>query len=237
MGHHSSIPNDALDDIAPEGGQCGGADWDGATICPAGSFCIVQNKSHSKCVPAPTAARKADPQMPAYVSSSSCGGGDALLQEVFATQNAWGDALVSISTTYETQGLAAATALAEKIIDAAYGYNYGPVLFKPTLTSGNQTQTFRPTREGALSYFVGGNPAFPNDTGFALKGWTKVDFDNNAIYLDCDIAMAMGNVHITNKDGSVTTVDKSFGYRRGEDGNLRIILHHSSLPNEILEVA
>ena len=40
----------------------------------------------------------------------------------------------------------------------------------------------------------------------------------------------MGNVHFTHKDGSVTTVDKSFGYQRGEDGNLRIVLHHSSLP-------
>merc|ERR1711992_523340 len=90
-------------------------------------------------------------------------------QESLAAQRAWGDALVSISTTYDSQGLAAAKALAEEVIDSAYGYNYGPVLFKPTLTTGSQT--FRTTRAGALAYFVGGDKAFPNDKGFALKGW------------------------------------------------------------------
>lgn len=52
-------------------------------------------------------------------------------------------------------------ALAEKVIDAAYGYQLGAVLFKPTLTVN--PQTFRTTREGALSYFVGGNPSFAQD--------------------------------------------------------------------------
>ena len=43
-------------------------------------------------------------------------------------------------------------------------------------------------------------------------------------------AMAMGNVHLMNKAGEIVTVDKSFGYTRGKDGELRIVLHHSSLP-------
>lgn len=42
--------------------------------------------------------------------------------------------------------------------------------------------------------------------------------------------MWMGWVKLTNKDGSVTTVDKSFGYKKDETGTLRIVLHHSSLP-------
>merc|ERR1719150_1329793 len=64
--------------------------------------------------------------------------------EVLAAQEAWGAALVDISMTYEAHGLAAATTRAGEIIDGAYGYKYGPVLFKPTLTHGSQV--FRTTR-------------------------------------------------------------------------------------------
>jgi hypothetical protein len=148
--------------------------------------------------------------------------------EVLAAQKAWGDALVAISTTYETKGLDAAKALAGKVIDAAYGYQFGAVLFNPTLTSG--AQTFRTTRAGALAYFVGGDPAFPSDTGFALKGWRKVEIRNAGIFISGNTATTMGNVLITDKDGKVTIVDKTWQFLKDDNGNLRIILHHSSLP-------
>ena len=148
--------------------------------------------------------------------------------DVLAAQRAWGEALVSISQTFETQGFAAAKATAEQVLDAAYGYNLGPVLFKPTLTVA--PQTFRTTRDGALAYFVGNDPRFPTDTGFALKGWRSVEIVNAAIYLNGDTAMSMGNVLIKDKNGKVTTVDKTWGYVRDDRGALRIVLHHSSLP-------
>ena len=148
--------------------------------------------------------------------------------EVIAAQNAWGAALVSISTTYDNQGLEAATRVAATILDSAYGYAWRPVLFKPTLTEA--PQTFRTTRDGALAYFVGHNSKFPKDTGFALKHWRSVKIENAAIFIDDDIAISMGNVHITDRDGKVTTVDKTWGYKRDKDGTLRIVLHHSSLP-------
>lgn len=148
--------------------------------------------------------------------------------EVIAAQNAWGAALVSISTTYDNQGLEAATRVAATVLDSAYGYAWGPVLFKPTLTEA--PQTFRTTRDGALAYFVGHNSKFPKDTGFALKHWRSVKIENAAIFIDDDIAISMGNVHITDRDGKVTTVDKTWGYKRDKDGTLRIVLHHSSLP-------
>jgi hypothetical protein len=135
---------------------------------------------------------------------------------------------VAISTTYETKGIKAAKALAEKVIDSAYGYQFGPVLFKPTLTLA--PQTFRTTRAGALAYFVGGDPAFPMDKGFALKGWRKVDIKNAAILISGNTATTMGNVMITNKDGKVTTVDKTWQFLKDDSGKLRIVLHHSSLP-------
>lgn len=148
--------------------------------------------------------------------------------EVLAAQRAWGDALVAISTTYETKGIEAARALAETVIDEAYGYQFGVVLFKPTLTVA--PQTFRTTRAGALSYFVGGDPAFPGDHGFALKGWRKVEIKNAGIFISGNTATTMGNVMITDKDGKVTTVDKTWQFLKDDSGKLRIILHHSSLP-------
>ena len=148
--------------------------------------------------------------------------------EVLAAQKAWGEALVAISTTYETKGIQTAKALAGKVIDAAYGYQFGPVLFKPTLTVA--PQTFRTTRAGALAYFVGGDPAFPKDKGFALNGWRKVEIKNSAIFISGNTATSMGNVMITNKEGKVTTVDKTWQFIKDDNGKLRIVLHHSSLP-------
>jgi len=148
--------------------------------------------------------------------------------EVLAAQKAWGNALVNISTTYDQKGIAAARTLADKVINELYAYQSGLVLFKPTLTTGNQT--FRTTNKGALSYFVGGDSSFPKDTGFALKGWRKVEIRNAGIFIVGNTATTMGNVDITDKTGKVTTVDKTWQFIRGDDGKLRIILHHSSLP-------
>jgi hypothetical protein len=147
--------------------------------------------------------------------------------EVQAAQHAWCKALVDISTTHAQSGQPAAKALAERVIDAAYGYQMGGVLFKPTLTTN--PQTFRPTRAGALAYFVGGDAAFPKDTGFALKGWTRCEVANNAIFISGDSATTMGKVNITGKDGKVTTVDKTWKFVKDDAGKLRIVVHHSSL--------
>lgn len=160
---------------------------------------------------------------PAAVVSSNITAADVL-----AAQLAWGEALVQISKDYESGGISKAKATAEAVLDAAYGYNMGPVLFKPTLTTA--PQTFRITREGALSYFVGHNPAYPDDKGFALKGWRSVEIRNAAIQLHGETALSMGNLMITDKNGKVTTVDKTWGYARDDKGSLRIVLHHSSLP-------
>lgn len=148
--------------------------------------------------------------------------------EVEAAQEAWGKALIQISKDFDEKGIKKATATANAVLDSAYGYNMGAVLFKPTLASGDQT--FRTTKEGALAYFVGNNKAFPNDTGFALKGWQKYSYKNAAVYIHGDLAMTIGNVMLTDKSGQVTTVDKTWAFRKIEDGKLRIVLHHSSLP-------
>jgi hypothetical protein len=148
--------------------------------------------------------------------------------EVEAAQRGWGNALVAIATEYDRNGQPAASRLAGQIIDSAYGYNLGPVAFKPTLANGEQT--FRDTRAGALSYFVGGDPNFPGDSGFALKGWRSFEIDNATIVINGGTAISMGHVMVTDSRGVTTTVDKTWGYVRDENGQLRIVLHHSSLP-------
>jgi hypothetical protein len=64
---------------------------------------------------------------------------------------------------------------------------------------------------------VGGNPSYPNDKGFVIQ-------------LHGELAITMGNVDLTDSSGKVTTVDKTWAFVREPDGEVRIVLHHSSLP-------
>jgi hypothetical protein len=152
--------------------------------------------------------------------------------EVNAAQQAWCDGLMSLGKVYADGG--DYRAAAGKLIDDLYDYREGKVFFKPTLASGKNT--FRPTREGALSYFIGGNKNFPEDSGFALKKWVKVTYDNNAaengIQIHDDVAITMGNVYLTNAKGDQVKVDKTFVFRRDTDGKLRLAVHKSALPFE-----
>ncbi|MCT2557695.1 phosphoribosyl-AMP cyclohydrolase [Tsuneonella sp. YG55] len=148
--------------------------------------------------------------------------------EVEAAQQAWCNALVAISTEADTKVLPADKALAGQVIDSTYAYGMGPVLFKPTLAAA--PQTFRPTRDGALSYFVGDDATYPNDGGFALKHWRSCESENAGILITGNSAMSMGNVSMWDDKGNLTKVDKTWGYVRDGKGKLRIVLHHSSLP-------
>ena len=149
-------------------------------------------------------------------------------KDLFDARTAWGNGLIEISETFENEGIEMATSLASDLIDNLYGFNFGKVLFKPTLSGGSQT--FRTTKGGALSYFVGNNPAYPNDSGFGIKFWREISSDTSAIFIDDTVAMWMGWVNFIDRDGQVTKVDKSWGYKLDDVGNLRITLHHSSLP-------
>jgi len=148
--------------------------------------------------------------------------------QVLQAQQGWCKGLLAISEAYATGGFAKAKATAKQVLDQAYAYQYGPVAFKPTLTVA--PQTFRSTKAGALAYFVGGDPSFPNDKGFAIKPWKTCSVRNQVIQLHGMFATTMGNVDFTNDKGAVTTVDKTWTFIREPDGTIRIVLHHSSLP-------
>ena len=144
-------------------------------------------------------------------------------QDVLAAQKAWGDGFVAIAKAYDDKSDYIASA--RHLLDTLYGYGMSEVMFKPTLASEDQ---FRGSYDEALSYFVKGLRA--EDAGFAIKGWRKVRFENEAIVTSGNTAMAMGNYFFTGKDGTETKVEYSFGYMKNKDGDMKIILHHSSLP-------
>lgn len=93
-------------------------------------------------------------------------------------------------------------------------------------------QTFHTTRDEALAYFVGNNSAYPADRGFALKNWQSYRYDNAAVYINGDMALTMGKVHLVDRNNKESSVDKTWGFKKGYDGKMRIVLHHSSLPYE-----
>jgi hypothetical protein len=148
-------------------------------------------------------------------------------REVVAAQKAWGEGIVEIGRVHSSGG--DASAAAANHINRYYGYDLSLVLFKPTLAADEQ---FRTTFDSALSYFVGGNPSFPEDKGFAIKPWTKVRWKNYGIVNNsCTMAVAMGNYWFTPAAGGPDTkVEYTFGYVRGPDDDLRIVVHHSSVP-------
>lgn len=151
--------------------------------------------------------------------------------EVNAAQQAWCDALVKIGQLKEEGG--DYRAYAEQVLTDAYNYDHGKVFFKPTLAFGDQT--FRNDKKGALAYFVGGDADYPEDKGFALAPWVKARYDNagennEGIQIYGSVAITMGNVWVTGKDGKEVMVDKTWVFKKGKDGKLRIIVHKSSLP-------
>ena len=50
------------------------------------------------------------------------------------------------------------------------------------------------------------------------------------IRLDGDTATSMGWVYTEDASGDVSYVDKSWTYQKGDDGVVRIVMHHSSKP-------
>ena len=138
--------------------------------------------------------------------------------------------MVKIAKVYKDGG--DYRAVASQLIDDLYDYKEGTVFFKHTLAFGKNT--FRNTKEEALSYFIRGNKDLSEDTGFALKHWAKVRYENNAaengIQIHGDIAITMGNVWLTNSNGEEVMVDKTFVFRRCSDAKLRLCVHKSALP-------
>ena len=146
-------------------------------------------------------------------------------QEVTQAQADWGNGIVKIGSLKNDRAACVEATLAH--LDNLYAFDLGPVLFKPTKAADVQ---FRLSKESAISYFIGGDENFPEDNGFAIHPYTAVRFENAGMILEAQRAIAMGNYYFTDLDGNDTKVEYTFGYKKDANGNLRIDLHHSSIP-------
>ena len=153
-------------------------------------------------------------------------------REVIEAQNFWAQSIVDISNSFLTGG--DYVSLAGERAGELYGYDHSNVLFKPTKAAEKQ---FRPTANDAMSYFVGHDAVisgFKEDQGFAInakKGFSRVIFNNHQIDCHGDVAHAMGTYEFTcATTGEIPEVEYTFGYKRNDDGKVRICLHHSSIP-------
>lgn len=146
---------------------------------------------------------------------------------------------------------AACDAAYEQAMNALHGaYNYPDnVLFKPTLTT--EPYTFRPSTQGALSYFIGtdcllksgkAEDQFPpgndgkgfKEYGFALanyrdgySGISGCTWVPNSYVEGENNGVAMGQVIFDRTEGTTTTVDKTFSFGVS-NGGIVITGHHSS---------
>jgi len=145
--------------------------------------------------------------------------------QIEKVQSKWGENLVEIGRHKNNkEDYEMATNL---MLNELYAFDNGEVLFKPTRATEKQ---FRLNLEAAKSYFIGGNPNFSEDLGFALEPWVSVKFVNGAITLNNNHAIAMGNYFFTSQNGEELKAEFTFGYIKDKRGDLKINLHHSSVP-------
>ena len=158
---------------------------------------------------------------------------DITEEEVQEAQEAWGKAVVAVGKVFSDGGDYKSVGKAG--LDVLYGYHSGfDVLFKPTKA---KDFPIRLTEPEAVSYFVGADAvdashsgARAEDKGFALAPFTHVRWNNYGTIIDSESATAMGEYYFTDTKGGITKAEYTFQYRRGPDGKLKIVVHHSSVP-------
>ena len=146
------------------------------------------------------------------------------IQEIEKAQEKWGNGIVKIGELKDT--IKECRMFTLDFISKMYDYENGIVQFKPTKASDAQ---FRGDVKSALSYFIGSDSDFSEDSGFALNPWVNVDFENNSINIINDIAIAMGNYFFTNNNGDKTKVEYSFVYKTYEHFKIQSIKEYSVL--------
>ena len=144
---------------------------------------------------------------------------------VTLTLEKWANIVLQIGNAYrEKKNL---DKLVSELLHDVYAFNQGDVLFKPTLAKHEQ---FRSKKEEFVSYFLGQNNVCKEDTGFAIKNWKSIKFENYKVVENNDNLLAMGNYFFENEKNEFLKVEYTFGFIRINNNELRINLHHSSLP-------
>tara|TARA_Y100000768_G_scaffold380194_1_gene356945 strand:+ start:548 stop:988 length:441 start_codon:yes stop_codon:yes gene_type:complete len=143
-------------------------------------------------------------------------------KQVLDFLTSWKDGILNISKSYIDKDSYQKKAL--KFIQSHYLFDVENVLFKPTMT---KSILFRNDLDSALSYFVGGS--IPEDTGFAIKPWEKIDISEVSHLLENNLIIAMGVFKFTlSNTHEVTKVAFTFVLKCTDD-KLKIKVHHSSI--------
>ena len=144
---------------------------------------------------------------------------------VIDIQKKWADTILEIGRAYKkNEDL---ENLIFKLLHDVYAFNHSDVLFKPTLAKHNQ---FRSTKEEFVSYFLGQNNVCKEDSGFAIKNWKSIKFENYKIIECSNYLLSMGNYYFEDDTDQLLKVEYTFGFIKINKNELRINLHHSSIP-------
>lgn len=144
--------------------------------------------------------------------------------EIIAFQNAYGTSFNGVSdaiadeTYYELK--------AKEHIDNFYSFDESEVMFK---IGHDDDQPFRYSHSGLLSYLIGKNKAFPNDTGIAKAKWRKIDWNNMGTIMERDVAIAIGKVTMENDEDTIHQ-NYTMVLKRNEKGKIKLVAHKISIP-------
>ncbi len=148
-----------------------------------------------------------------------------IIDLVSSTQERWANIVLEIGRAYNNKKNL--ENLVFELLNNIYAFNHCEVLFKPTLAKRNQ---FRSTKEEFISYFLGQNKECIEDNGFAIKNWKSIKFENYKIVEYNDYFISMGNYYFEDLKNKLLKVEFTFGFINIGNNELRINLHHSSLP-------
>ena len=147
------------------------------------------------------------------------------LNLVNITQRKWADIVLEIGKAYKKK--INLDNLIFELLNNVYAFNHSDVIFKPTLAQHNQ---FRSTKDEFISYFLGQNKVCEEDSGFAIKNWESIKFENYKIIEYNNYFLSMGNYFFEDVKKKILKVEYTFGFIKIGESDLRINLHHSSLP-------
>jgi len=141
------------------------------------------------------------------------------------TLKKWADMILKIGDAYREK--INLDNLVSELLHEIYAFDHCSMLFKPTLAKHNQ---FRSKKEEFISYFLGQNKVCDEDKGFAIKNWKSIRFENYKIVDYKGQLLSMGNYYFEDNNNELLKVEYTFGFIKISPDQLRINLHHSSLP-------
>jgi len=143
-------------------------------------------------------------------------------KQVIEFLTSWKNGILDIRKSYVDKDDYEKKAL--KFIKDHYLFEIEDVLFKPTMT---KTVLFRNDLNSALSYFIGGS--IPEDNGFAIKPWVKIDVNEINNLFENNFIITMGVFKFTSFD-SDKLIKVAFTFvLKPTKGKLKIKVHHSSI--------